>query len=123
MVKMARFNEIVADFTNMADFLIVYIEEAHPTDGWFFRNNVDIQKHNSLEDRVAAAKRLGELKPCDCDIVADNMEDGANKQYGGLYERLYIVLNRVVLYEGMPGPIGYNVEEVYDWLAKYRGDQ
>ena len=36
MAKLARFNEIVHDFSDVADFVIVYISEAHARDGWSF---------------------------------------------------------------------------------------
>jgi hypothetical protein len=38
-------------------------------------------------------------------------EDEANLQYGGLYERLYIVLDDVIVYQGERGPMGYRMEE------------
>ena len=34
VVKLRDFGEIVRDFSDIADFIIVYIEEAHPSDGW-----------------------------------------------------------------------------------------
>ena len=37
MERMAEFTQMVKDFSDVADFLIVYIEEAHPTDGWAFK--------------------------------------------------------------------------------------
>ena len=40
MAKLAKFNEIVRDFKDVADFAIIYISEAHPTDGWAFKVNV-----------------------------------------------------------------------------------
>ena len=51
--------------------------------------------------------------------MVDKMDDQANKLYGGLFERLYIILNSVVVYAGERGPLGYKVEEVNDWLTKY----
>ena len=47
-----------------------------------------------------------------CPIVVDDISDEANLQYGGLYERLYIVLDDVIVYQGERGPIGYRMEEV-----------
>lgn len=97
---------------------MIYIEEAHASDGWKFRNNYDINVHKSLEDRLNAANKLRELKP-GCPIVSDTIENDANKAYGGLYERLYIILDGVVVYEGGRGPMFYKVEEVEDWLNKH----
>ena len=96
----------------------MYIEEAHASDGWKFKNNYDINSHVTTEDRRKAALQLKDLDP-HCEVVMDTMTDEANKEYGGLYERLYIVLDGVIVYEGNRGPMGYHVEEVYDWLKNY----
>lgn len=37
MAKLAKFNEIVRDFNDVADFAIIYISEAHAADGWAFK--------------------------------------------------------------------------------------
>ncbi|KAK7106198.1 hypothetical protein V1264_017484 [Littorina saxatilis] len=120
MVKLSDFNQVVTKYAGLADFLIVYIQEAHPDDGWAFRNNpFVIKNHRSLEDRLAAARQLEDAKPA-CPVVVDNMKDVANYVYGALYERLYIVLNGRIVYAGERGPGGYRVNEVEEWLAAYQ---
>lgn len=37
MKRLREFGEIMADFGDVADFLVIYISEAHPTDGWAFK--------------------------------------------------------------------------------------
>lgn len=37
LTKLREFGEVVHDFADIADFVIVYIEEAHPSDGWAFK--------------------------------------------------------------------------------------
>lgn len=102
------------------DFLVIYIEEAHASDGWRFDNNFDIKIHRKIEDRIVAAKKLRDLDlDPNCPIVVDRMDDEANKQYGGLYERLYIVLNDIIVYAGDRGPYGYRPEEVHSWLNNH----
>ena len=39
MAKLRHFNRLVQEYADLADFLIVYIQEAHPANGWAFRNN------------------------------------------------------------------------------------
>ena len=39
MVKFAEFVELVEQFRSKADFLIVYIDEAHASNQWAFNNN------------------------------------------------------------------------------------
>lgn len=37
MKRLREFGEIMADFGDVADFLVIYISEAHPMDGWAFK--------------------------------------------------------------------------------------
>ena len=36
MKRMEKYAQLIADFKDVADFVTVYIEEAHPNDGWAF---------------------------------------------------------------------------------------
>ncbi|OWF46891.1 Type III iodothyronine deiodinase [Mizuhopecten yessoensis] len=121
MVKLERFNSLVTRFTDVADFIIVYIEEAHPTDGWAFGNNIEISTHRSINDRMKAAKTLQVIGQPKCPILVDDINNTANFSYGAYYERLYIIKESLVVYEGDRGPIGYKIEEVEKWLARYVG--
>lgn len=42
MAKLHDFGEIVRDFSDVADFVIVYIEEAHPSDGWALKVSLSL---------------------------------------------------------------------------------
>ena len=53
-------------------------------------------------------------------IAVDKFDDEANKAYGGLFERLYIIQDGVVLYEGGVGPWFYNISEVREFLQRYQ---
>ena len=37
MKRLEEFSQIAKQFGDIADFLLVYIEEAHPSDGWAFK--------------------------------------------------------------------------------------
>ena len=39
MARLREFGEIVEEFSSIADFLTIYIEEAHPTDEWRLKVN------------------------------------------------------------------------------------
>uniref|UniRef100_A0A3Q2FFV0 Iodothyronine deiodinase n=1 Tax=Cyprinodon variegatus TaxID=28743 RepID=A0A3Q2FFV0_CYPVA len=107
------------DFGDVADFLVVYISEAHSTDGWSFRNNVDISQHRSLEDRLSAAQILVQNDPL-CPVVVDDMSDVSAIKYAALPERLYVLQAGKVLYKGGMGPWGYNPQEVRSVLQKMK---
>ncbi|CAK8672163.1 unnamed protein product [Clavelina lepadiformis] len=101
------------------DFLVVYIEEAHPLDGWSLDSNqFKLQKPKHMKERVQAAEMFVEHAKVDCPIVVDGMENEANNAYGALPERLYIILNGNIAYEGGKGPLLYDLNELELALKK-----
>lgn len=59
MARMSAFQRLVTKYQRDVDFLIIYIEEAHPSDGWVTTDSpYSIPQHRSLEDRVSAARVL-----------------------------------------------------------------
>ncbi|KAM3620518.1 uncharacterized protein V6R79_024871 [Siganus canaliculatus] len=114
-----EFKQLVKDFRDVADFLVVYIAEAHSTDGWAFTNNIDINQHCSLEERLSAAQILVEKEPL-CPVVVDEMNNTAAIKYGALPERLYMLQGGKVVYKGAMGPWGYNPLEVRSLLEKMK---
>jgi len=121
---MANFDNIcrmAADNADLADFVVVYIEEAHPTDGWAYPDNYIINQHRTIEDRLSAAATLTTLPlPSNMSVVADGISNELNLAYGGLFDRLYVIHNGMVAYQGQRGPIGFRPGEVANWLRRYR---
>uniref|UniRef100_A0A2K6RZQ5 Iodothyronine deiodinase n=1 Tax=Saimiri boliviensis boliviensis TaxID=39432 RepID=A0A2K6RZQ5_SAIBB len=117
MFKFDQFKRLTEDFSSVADFLIIYIEEAHASDGWAFKNNVDIRNHQNLQDRLQAAHLLLARSP-QCPVVVDTMQNQSSELYAALPERLYIIQEGRILYKGKSGPWNYNPEEVRDVLEK-----
>ncbi|ELU00448.1 hypothetical protein CAPTEDRAFT_204892 [Capitella teleta] len=109
----------IADYQRPGHFLCVYIEEAHPSDGWAFSGNIDIRQHKTIDSRLAAAEILSLRKPS-FPIVVDSMTDEANIKYGGLFERLYVFRDDVIEYQGGRGPSGCHVAEVEQHLLRYK---
>ncbi|KAB0344654.1 hypothetical protein FD754_021580 [Muntiacus muntjak] len=118
------FSKLVEEFSSVADFLLVYIDEAHPSDGWAVPGDsslfFEIKKHQNQEDRCAAAHQLLERfsLPPQCRVVADRMDNNANVAYGVAFERVCIVQRQKIAYLGGKGPFFYNLQEVRRWLEK-----
>ena len=105
-------------FADTADFVIVYIEEMHTTDGWTFDSNpYRWDQPKTLEERLEAAKLLLDMKPT-CPILVDYMTDEANLIYEALPDRLYILHNGLVKYKGLQGPYGYNLGDIEKYLQE-----
>ncbi|XP_046861669.1 type II iodothyronine deiodinase-like [Xenia sp. Carnegie-2017] len=108
------------DFSDIVDFVVVYIEEAHPIDGWSFKNNfIKVRKHRNQYERCKAAQKLQELN-LPCQIMVDTMDDNANVAYGALPERLYAIEEGKVAYVGGQGPMNSSMKAARDWLESYR---
>ncbi|MBN3314741.1 IOD3 deiodinase, partial [Atractosteus spatula] len=113
---------VVSQYADIADSLLVYIEEAHPSDGWVSSDApYQIPKHRCLEDRLKAAKLMN-LEVPRCLVVADTMENSSNAAYGAYFERLYILQDGKVVYQGGRGPEGYRISELRNWLDQYKNN-
>ena len=121
MEKLATMVRISQAYESVADFVTIYIVEAHATDGWHLaKNPYAIHSHKNMQDRLAAAKMLDVEKPAG-KLVVDTMSDEACKLYRANPERLCIVLDGVIKYYGGEGPHQYRPAEVERWLQEYSG--
>ena len=58
MVTQKKFKAMAEKFSKVADFIIIYIKEAHPAENMDFINIVRIKSHQTLNDRINAGKSL-----------------------------------------------------------------
>ena len=122
MTRLAAFQRVVNQYADIADSLLVYIEEAHPADGWVSSDApYQIPKHRCLEDRLKAAQ-LMHSEVLGCSVVVDTMDNSSNAAYGAYFERLYVLREERVVYQGDRGPEGYRILELRNWLEQYRND-
>ena len=109
-----------------ARMLTCYIEEAHAKDEWYFPNSAvtrefkaEIPVHRSIGERIAAAKLFKKVTKTDSlDRVCDSMDGHLVQRYDAWPERLYIVVDSVVVYQGGMGPFDYRLYEVRRWLEE-----
>ncbi|KAK3098255.1 hypothetical protein FSP39_017648 [Pinctada imbricata] len=123
MAALDDFCSVVRDYSSVADFIIIYILEAHPIDEWSIMGTEysTMKQHKSFEQRVDAAKVL-EKKNIPCPIYVDKFDNEAAFKYAGVPERLYVIHERVVRYvgcAGSPGPKDFRPAEVREWLGEY----
>ena len=110
-------NSVGERYRDDVDFLLVYISEAHPSDGWFIEGNYNIKSHSSTDDRVQAANELvqhGIPYP----VVLDDMDNTVAVAYGAFPERLYVILDGIVVYQGGLGPQSYKPAELDTFLRQ-----
>lgn len=91
---------------------MVYIEEAHPTDGWEmpsnFKDNILIASAKTIFERDEAAKTCVVKLGIHIPAVVDDMNDSTERAYTAWPDRLYVV-NREgrVAYKSKAGPFGF----------------
>lgn len=103
MAKLDQFKTLVIDFADSVDFVTVYVQEAHATDGWEMKgNDYSIAHHQDIDERLDAA-RLLLGNGLNCPLVIDDMQNNASREYAAVPESLYILNDGKILYQGL-GP-------------------
>ena len=105
-----------------ADFVTLYIKEAHPTDEWQMESNekedVCYPQPRSTEERLAIARDFRDRFDWQMPLLVDPIENQANALYAGWPERLYVIEGGRIVYKGGPGPFEFKPDELEAWLAK-----
>jgi len=118
LAEMREFNKLAADYAGCVDFLSVYIQEMHASDSWKYEGNIDIKSHRSLSDRISAAEIL-QSKGLKTNLVCDEMSNESSNAYAAMPERLYVIQNNKVIFQGGTGPHDYSVSACKDFLEKH----
>mgnify|MGYP000383175005 CR=1 FL=1 len=104
-------------------FFVVYIREAHPTDGWQVSSNerdqVLIRTHQEFADRQFAASNCAAILGLTAPLLIDGMDNAADRAYGAWPERLYVIgPDGRIAYQGKKGPYGFDPDELERFLEQ-----
>jgi peroxiredoxin len=100
-----------------ATFVMVYVREAHPLDGWHMESNdrvqIKLDQPESYEERAGVAKQCGELLDLSFPLLVDTIGDTVGAQYSGMPSRLYVIdKDGKVAYQSGRGPFGFKPAEM-----------
>lgn len=106
-----------------ADFLTIYIKEAHSTDEPHSGRNVEegicYPQPKTMAQRVAIATDFVRHLKYPIPLLVDSLDDRANGLYAGWPERLYVIGDdRTIAYRGHVGPRGFDPDELEAWLRR-----
>lgn len=95
-------------YKDKVHFYIVYIREAHPTDGWSIPNNqFQVKSPRSLDERQAIAKKFAEKLEVSMPILVDSIDDEVSKSYSCWPNRMCIIgADGKIVDKGTAGPNG-----------------
>jgi hypothetical protein len=114
--------ELFERYHDAVQFLMIYIREAHPVDGWWFGEGLfglmlkvsrskaatDIYDPKTMEERRAVAGQCEETLKYGIRTYVDEMDDGVSKAYAALPTRLYFIgMDGRVDYAAGLGPFGF----------------
>ena len=104
-------------YGDRATFLMIYVREAHPTDGWHMPgksgSDLDIAQPRSYEERVAVAQTCQGRLNLGMPFLVDEIDDRVGATYSGMPSRLYLIDQAgTVAYKSGRGPHGFKPSEL-----------
>jgi iodothyronine deiodinase-like protein len=109
VASVGAIEKLYATYKNRAHIYLVYIREAHPTDGWALpRNQFQITDPKTLEERRKVARAFAAQLNVSIPILVDTIDDRLEKAYHGWPDRIYLIDTQgKVALKGEPGPRGF----------------
>jgi hypothetical protein len=126
--------DLYAQYHGRVQFLVIYIREAHPVDGWWLGKGpmglalklsrsqaaTDVYDPQTIEERRAVAGRCEAALQYGIRTCVDDMHDTVNEVYAAWPTRLYLVgLDGRVVYAGGLGPFGFKPAELDAAIEQY----
>ncbi len=104
-------------YRDRATFLMVYVREAHPTDGWRMESNdrvgVAIPQPRTDDERRSVARVCNRTLGLGFPMLVDTIDDTVNDRYSGIPSRLYLIdRGGKVAFKSGRGPFGFRPAEL-----------
>jgi type I thyroxine 5'-deiodinase len=104
----------------------VYIQEAHPTDGWQVLMNIDqaieFAQPQNADERANVAEACVLKLDLQMPMLLDDMSNAVDTQYCALPERLFVLdAKGVITYRSEMGPWGFDVDAFTEAIQKVIG--
>lgn len=104
-------------YKDRATFVMVYVREAHPTDGWQMESNdrvgVSLAQPTTYDERAEVARTCGARLGLGFPMLVDTIDDAVGAEYSGMPSRLYLIDKAgTVAYKSGRGPFGFKPAEL-----------
>jgi hypothetical protein len=115
-------------YKDRATFVMVYVREAHPIDGWRMESNdrveVSIAQPRSDAERIRVAQACSKRLELGMLMLVDTIGDPVGARYSGMPSRLYLIDHRGrVAYKSGRGPFGFKPAELEHSLVLLLQDE
>jgi len=123
-----NFEKLQRRYGDRANFVMVYVREAHPSDGWRMQSNdlvgVSTAQPTTYEERVEVARRCGKLLNLGFPMLVDTIDDAVGARYSGMPGRFYL-LDKAgkIAFKNARGPFGFKPAELEQSLILLLQDE
>jgi len=115
--------DIYTQYSDQVQFLVIYIREAHPIDGWDMGSAFRINDPQTIKERRKVAGMCETGLQYGIRTYVDEMDDAVMAAYAAWPERLYLVgQDGRVAYAGGPGPFGFIPAELKNAISLLKED-
>ncbi len=109
-------------YRDRARFFLIYVREAHPSDGWWMLSNqrvdIDIAQPTSNQERFEVAQTCRQHLNLDLPFLVDTVDDQAGATYSGMPNRLYLIDREgKIAFKNGRGPFGFKPGELEQALV------
>ena len=120
-------HDLYQQYHDRVQFIVIYIREAHPVDGWWLGGGVfglamkvrrskaatDVYDPKTMEERRQVAARCESALQYGIPTLVDEIDDPVNRAYAAIPTRLYLIgTDGRVVYAGGLGPFGFKPQEL-----------
>jgi hypothetical protein len=109
-------NDIYSLYKKDVDFYMILIREAHASDVWPIGNIVEVKEHRTLEERLAAARKMVEATQLEIPVLADTMDNTFLKLYSPWPFRFFVIKDGIFKLVGMPKEARYDTTDLVNCL-------
>ncbi|MDB5391327.1 MAG: Iodothyronine deiodinase [Planctomycetaceae bacterium] len=115
-------DQVYQRFKQDAEFLAIYVREAHPVDGWHMCSNekvgVKVFQPKTYEERISVAGQCHRLLKPSMPLLVDDIHDTTGHAYSGMPARLYVLDTQGrIAYKAGRGPFGFKIGEMEQALV------
>lgn len=109
--------KIFLRYKDRANFVMVYVREAHPTGGWKMDSNeragVSLPQPTTYDERAKVAALCASHLDLSFPIVVDTIDDAVGGYYSGMPSRLYLIDQQgKIAFKNGRGPFGFKAAEL-----------
>ncbi|MBW1847258.1 MAG: hypothetical protein JRJ27_08995 [Deltaproteobacteria bacterium] len=130
------FQEIFKSYNDKVQFIMVYIREAHPVEGWWFgkgltrrmikfyspKTSVETYDPKTDVERQKVARQCENTLKYGIRTCVDTIDDKVSKAYAARPTRIYLVgIDGKVVYRGGLGPFGFKPNDFKKAIKDYLG--